>query len=511
MDFRVSAFPIILSFFIIIFTILKLGHKSNAKGPSKLPPGPRKLPIIGNLHQLLGSPPPRALHNLAKKYGPLMHLQLGEVPHVVVSSAKVAKEVMKTHDLTFATRPRLLAADVISYGSVDIAFAPYGEYWRQLRKICTLELLSTKRVQSFRHVREEEVSNLVKWVASSAGSPINLTTRLFSSNYGVTSIAAFGKKCKEQEEFISVVTESIKFAAGFEVGDVFPSSKWLHVISGMRPRLEKLHQRADRIMNNIIREKREARAKRSGDETTHDDLLDILLRYADHCGPEFSLTTDNIKAVILDIFAAGSETSATQVDWAFVEMMRNPRILKKAQAEVREVFDRRGKADETGLPELEYLKFVIKESLRMHPSVPLLLPRECGESCEISSYEIPVKTKVLVNAWAIGRDPEYWDDPETFYPERFKDNPVDYKGTSFEYIPFGAGRRICPGMNFGLANVELPLAMLLYHFDWELPEGMKSEEMDMSEALGVTQRRKHDLYLVPKPYQPAFTSRDLLK
>ncbi|KAI6688754.1 hypothetical protein NL676_025582 [Syzygium grande] len=294
-----------------------------------------------------------------------MHLRLGEVPHVVVSSADMAKEVMKTHDLTFASRPQLLATEVLSYGSTDLLFTPYGEYWRQLRKICTSELLSAKRVHSFRHIREVEVSNLVKWVASNVGSPINLTQRLFWTNNGITSIAAFGKKCKEQEEFISVVTEAVKLSAGFEVGDVFPSSKWLHVISGMRPRLEKLHQQADQIMN-IIREKREGRAKRSGDETTQDNLIVVLLRFADPGGPEFSLTTDNIEAVILGIFAAGSESPATLVDWALAEMMKNPRILK-TQAEVREVFDRRGKADETGLPELEYLKLRRKPDLCLVP------------------------------------------------------------------------------------------------------------------------------------------------
>ncbi|KAI6688744.1 hypothetical protein NL676_025572 [Syzygium grande] len=496
MEFQVFAFPIIVSC-IFILALLKLCHKSDVKGLSKLPPGPRKLPLIGNLHQLLGSPPHRALRDLAKKYGPLMHLQVGEVPHVVISSAEMAKEVMKTHDLTFASRPPLLCTEVMSYGSTDIAFAPYGEYWRQLRKICTLELLSAKRVQSFRHIREEEISNLVKWVTSNAGSPINLTQRLFSTNYGATSIAAFGKKFKEQEEFISIVTESARLAAGFEVGDVFPSSKWLHVISGMKPRLEKLHQQADHIMNNIIREKREERAKRRDDETRHEDLIDVLLRFADPGCPEFSLTTDNIKAVILDIFTAGSETSATQVDWALAEMMKNPRILKKVQAEVREVFDRRGKADETGLPELEYLKLVIKECLRMHPSVPLLLPRECREKVRDKRVRDPSQDQS-------GQTPSTGTTPRPFTPERFKDSPIDYKGTSFEYIPFGAGRRMCPGMNFGLANVDLPLAMLLYHFDWELPEGMKSEELDMSESLGVTQRRKRDLYLIPKPYQPTF-------
>ena len=192
------------------------------------------------------------------------------------------------------------------------------------------------------------------------------------------------------------------------------------------------------------------------------------------------------------------------MDWALVELIKNPRILKEAQREVREVFDEEGKVDETGLTKLKYLKLVIKEVLRMHPPAPLLLPRECGQKCEIQGYEIPMNTKVIVNAWAIGRDAKYWNDPETFYPERFVDSSVDFKGVDFEYIPFGAGRRMCPGINFGLANVELPLAMLLYHFDWELPSGMKNEDLDMTETFGITQRRKEDLYLILKPYQPSF-------
>ncbi|KAI6688749.1 hypothetical protein NL676_025577 [Syzygium grande] len=157
-----------------------------------------------------------------------------------------------------------------------------------------------------------------------------------------------------------------------------------------------------------------------------------------------------------DIFTTGIETSATRVDWTLADMMKNPRVLKKVQA-------------------------------------------------EMNGYEIPVKTEVAVNAWTIGRDTKHWVDPKAFYPGRFKNSPINYKGTSFEYVPFGAGRRICPGMNFGLANVELPLAMLLNHFDWELPEGMKSAELEMRESLGVTQRRKRDMYLFPKPYQPTFT------
>lgn len=202
-----------------------------------------------------------------------------------------------------------------------------------------------------------------------------------------------------------------------------------------------------------------------------------------------------------DIFSAGSETSSTAVKWAMAEMLRNPRILKEAQAEVRRVFDRKGNVDEAGIHQLNYLKLVIKETLRLHPSAPLLLPRETRESCKINGYEIPLKTRVLVNAWAIGRDPRYWSDPETFYPERFLNKSIDFRGADFEYIPFGAGRRICPGITFALPNIELPLAQLLYHFDWKLPNEMKPEDLDMTEAFGVTVAMKKDLMLIPIPYR----------
>ena len=185
------------------------------------------------------------------------------------------------------------------------------------------------------------------------------------------------------------------------------------------------------------------------------------------------------------------------------EMMKNPKLMKKAQMEVRAVFNREGKVDESGIEEMKFLKLVIRETLRLHPPVPMLLPRECRETCEINGFEIPTKATLIVNAWAIGRDPEYWTEPESFIPERFLDSFIDYKGTNFECIPFGAGRRICPGITFGMANLELPLAMLLYHFDWKLPNGKKPEDMNMSEAFGVAIRRKDDLCMIPIPYHPS--------
>ncbi|CAL5341626.1 unnamed protein product [Camellia sinensis] len=171
--------------------------------------------------------------------------------------------------------------------------------------------------------------------------------------------------------------------------------------------------------------------------------------------------------------------------------------MKREQAEVRHVFDGEKNVDETCIHELKYLNSVIKETLRLHPPAPLLLPRESNEQCTINGYKIPVKTKIIVNAWAIGRDPRYWNEAEKFEPERFLNNTLDFKGTCFEYIPFGAGRKICPGIAFAIPNIDLPLAQLLYHFDWKLPGGMKREELDMTEVLGLTVKKKNDLHLIP--------------
>jgi cytochrome P450 len=182
------------------------------------------------------------------------------------------------------------------------------------------------------------------------------------------------------------------------------------------------------------------------------------------------------------------------------ELVKNPRVMRKAQTEVRETFRGQDKLAEGDMAKLSYLHLVIKETLRLHPPVPLLLPRECRQTCRVMGYDVPIGTKVLVNVWAISRDSDFWHDGEEFRPERFGSSNVDFRGTDFEYTPFGAGRRVCPGMMLGLANMELVLASLLYHFDWELPDGAKAEELDMTEAFGITVSRKPRLWLKAKPH-----------
>ncbi|MBA0728333.1 hypothetical protein Golax_001238, partial [Gossypium laxum] len=438
MEFRIPLFQIIISFLLVLFmAAIKSVRKSKARNlTQKLIPGPRKLPLIGNLHQLAG---PGLLHrtlrDLATKHGPIMHLQLGQVSTVVVSSAEMAKEIMKTHDIVFANRPFLVVAMITTYECTDIAFSPYGNYWRHLRKICTEELLSAARVNSFQSIREEEVLNLIETIKSNEGLAVNLSEKVFSMSYGITARAAFGKKCKNQDAFVSVISEESKVNSGFFVSEFFPSLKFLDVVSGLKHRVEKIHGEADRILGNIVNDHKEGIAK-----GIREDLVDVLLRLQEN--GEVPLTDNNIKAIIFDIFSGGSDTSATVVDWAMSEMIKNPRVMTKAQAEVRQVFQGKGNVDETGIHQLKYLKCVIKETLRLHPVFPLLLPRECSQNCEVNGFEIPAKTRVIINAWAIGRDPNHWVEPEKFEPERFINSSVDFVGTNFEFIPFGAGRRI---------------------------------------------------------------------
>lgn len=189
--------------------------------------------------------------------------------------------------------------------------------------------------------------------------------------------------------------------------------------------------------------------------------------------------------------------------WTMAEMIKNPTVLKRSQDEVRQIYGEMGTVDESRLHELKFLHAVIKEVWRLHPPAPFLLPRECSEQCEIQGYEIPVNTRIFINAWAIGRDPQNWTEPEKFIPERFLDSEIDFKGTNLNYIPFGAGRRMCPGISFALPNIELALAQMLYHFDWKLPGGLEQEQLDIAEAFGVVVRPKQDLLLIPIPYHPS--------
>uniref|UniRef100_M1B0M1 Cytochrome P450 n=3 Tax=Solanum tuberosum TaxID=4113 RepID=M1B0M1_SOLTU len=505
MEYQHFPYFIFISLVLFLSSFFLVSQKwKKSKSPNKtLPPGPWRLPFIGNLHQLMSDLPHRSLRNLSKKYGPIMHLRLGNISTIVISSSEMAKEIMKTQDLHFVDRPQIMSTSIIFYDCTDIGFSSYGDYWRNMRKVCVLELLSTKMVKSLASIRQEEISNLISSLRSSTpDSLINLSNKIFWFTNTVTCRAVSGKIIHDRNKFIMLVKDIYSLIGGFDLTDLFPSQKWLHNISGMKYKLSKAHSKVDEILEQIVNDHRDNRAKgtKYNGESGNEDFVDALLRVmeSEEFGPR--ITNQNIKAVILDMFLAGTETASTTLIWAFLELIKNPRVMVKAQLEVRERLNGKKTFNDTDLEELNYLQFVIKETLRLHPPAPLLIPRECREETKIDGYTIPVKTKVLVNAWSIGRDPKYWHNSESFIPERFENSSIDFRGNHFEFIPFGAGRRMCPGMLFGLVNIAHPLSQLLYHFDWKVPHGVNPNDLDTIETEGLTARRKNDLYLIATPF-----------
>ncbi|CAL5052676.1 unnamed protein product [Urochloa decumbens] len=491
-----GAYYCLLALFPLLHFLLKFWRSSfgSSSHRLRLPPGPWQLPVIGSLHHLRGSLAHRTLRDLSLCHGPLMFLKLGEVPVVVASTPDAAKELMKTHDAIFSTRPLSIIAKIIIKDGQGIAFAPYGDHWRQLRKICNMELLSSKRVQSFRAAREEEAIGLVQAISSATTPHVNLTklVALYIADASVHVI--MGRRFKDRDTLLGFVDEAVRLAGGFSPADLFPSSLLVRVLSQGVRKAEDYRQSLSTFMDGVVREHQERRRSHE-EETRQEDLIDVLLRIKQEGNSQIPLTMGIIKSVIFDLIAGGIETATTTLQWAMAELMRNPAIMSKAQAEVRRVFTGQTKVTEERLSELSYLQLIIKETLRLHVPGPLLMPRECQEQCQVLGFDVPKGTMVLVNAWAISRNPDSWDEPDTFNPERFLGDTRDFKGNDFDFTPFGAGRRICPGMAFGLANIELGLANLLFHFDWSLPEGIIPSELDMTETIGITARRKADLLL----------------
>ncbi|XP_037415384.1 cytochrome P450 CYP99A1-like [Triticum dicoccoides] len=509
---ELSAATVFLSVVSLVILVFFLSRKTSASSKKKRPPGPWCLPLIGNLLHLLTSQPQAALRDLARKHGPVMSLRLGQVDAVVISSPAAAQEVLRDKDLTFASRPSMLTSDIILYGNMDIAFAPYGAYWRMLRKLCMVELLSAQKVRQLAPVRDGETRSLVRKVGTvgRGGEPVNLGRLLCSCSISITAKATFGRLCDEelQKQYMPVVEVAVKEGGGFSAGDLFPSLWFVDVATGLTRRLWRTRRQLDAIFDKMIAEceaqraekkKTTATTKTTGDEEEH--LLNVLLRIKDEGKLEVPISMTSIKAILFDMLTGGTETTSSAAEWIMSELMRNPEAMAKAQAEVRRTFDGKSPEDHEGLiDKLRYMKMVIKEGLRLNPVLPLLLPRLCGATCDIGGYEVAKGTKVIVNAWAMARSPEHWPHAEEFRPERFDGGVAgDFKGLQFEYLPFGSGRRMCPGDTFGLAVLELIVARLFYYFDWSLPNGMRPDELDMDMIVGSTARRKNQLHLLASP------------
>ncbi|KAH9794616.1 cytochrome P450 71A22 [Citrus sinensis] len=495
---------------ILLLTLVHLLKLSRSSNKLNLPPSPPRLPIIGNLHQILQNVPHRSLKALSDRYGPIMLVYFGNSPSLVVSSAEVASEMMKTHDIAFSNRPRSIATKILLYDGKDLGFAEYGEYWRQLRKICVLELLSNKRVKSAQHIRVEEVSCLINKIRRSCinvhgRSTINLSEMILAVSNNIASRCIFGRKVEDEEEengsgeskFGELTKKYPILLASTCVGDLYPSLKWIDFLTGSIGHLHKTARDLGDLVDQVIEEHRITLT-----DDDKKDFIHVLLQLQKDGNDGIEVTQDTLKAILMDMFVAGTDTAATTLEWMMAELLKNPSIMKRAQKEVRGVVKGKLVIDMKDLDQMEYLKCVIKESLRLHASAPLLLPRETRECVKLRGYDIPAKTRVFVNAWAIQRDPKLWDRPKEFLPERFENSPIDYKGQDFQFIPFGSGRRSCPGISFAVTAVEYVIANILYWFDWKLPDGPVEENLDMSEATGLTLQRKSPLLVVPTVYSP---------
>lgn len=271
----------------------------------RLPPGPPKLPVIGHLHHIIGSLPHHyPLRDLANTYGPLMHLKFGEVSTIIVSSPDIAKEVLKTHDLACANRPKSVATEIMWYNYTDIVFSPYGDYWRQMRKICILELLSAKNVRSFEYIRKDEASVLIKYIQSTYGVPFNLTEKIFLFMNSMTCRAAFGNVSMDRGAAIKLIKNAINLAGHFDLADLFPSLKVFNFISWNKFKLLKLRRKLDMILDDIIDEHRKnlALTRKGNGELGTEDLVDVLLRLKESGEVDISITNDSIKSVIFVSF-----------------------------------------------------------------------------------------------------------------------------------------------------------------------------------------------------------------
>uniref|UniRef100_J3L191 Cytochrome P450 n=1 Tax=Oryza brachyantha TaxID=4533 RepID=J3L191_ORYBR len=468
-------------------------------GGLRLPPGPWQLPVIGSLHHMVGKPPHRAMHDLARRHGaPGMALQLGGVPTVVISSPEAAQEVLRTNDAVFATRRLSCSMGAATKGR-SMSFAPYGDYWRMLRKVAVTELLCASRVASFRSIREEEVAAWLRALAAGErGVELEMQAELtrLVANSTVRTVVGDGDRCAHRDEFLRQLERANKLATVFNPVDLWPSSRLAARLSGGVRKFVGCVDEIRRIVDGIIQEHLEK--PRGGRE----DFLDVLLRIHKEGELQVPLDMESIHYLVADLFAGGSDTSATLLEWTLAELIRNPKVMAKATAEVRDAFAAAGAVSEgRALGELRYLQLVIKESLRLHPPVPLLLPRECQEPSRVLGYDVPRGTQVLVNVFALSRDERCWPAAEEFLPERFGDGEaaagLDFRGADMEFVPFGAGRRMCPGMALVLANTELTIASLLFHFDWEAPGIADPTKLDMTEEFGVTMRRKNKLLLRP--------------
>nr|WET52756.1 cytochrome P450 92A247 [Callicarpa americana] len=492
----------------LIFLSLYFLTKIFQREKLNLPPGPKPWPVIGNLN-LIGPIPHRSLHQLSQKYGPIMQLQFGSFPVVVGSSVEMAKIFLKTMDANFASRPKTSAGKYLSYNYSNITWSSDGPYFRQARKMCSMELLSARRLESYEYIRVEEMNSLLKELFKSSGKPIFLKDYLSTVGLNMISRMVLGKRYLDKadknaivspDEFKKMLDQLFLLNGVLNIGDFIPYINFLD-LQGYIKRMKILSKKFERFLEHVIDEHDERRKKT--ENYVSKDMVDVLLELAEDPTLEVKMERHGIiKGFIQDLLAGGTESSSMTIEWAISELLKKPKNFEKATEELDRVIGQNKWVSEKDLPNLPYIEAIAKETMRLHSLTPILVPRLAREDCQVAGYDIKKGTRVLVNTWAIQRDPLVWENPNEFDPDRFIGKDIDVKGQDFRLLPFGSGRRMCPGYPLGLKVVQSSLANLLHGFNWRLPDNMKPEELDMEELFGLSNPRKIPLVTVAEPRLP---------
>ncbi|XP_047968900.1 ferruginol synthase-like [Salvia hispanica] len=467
------------------------------RGP-RLPPGPRPLPIIGNFHQL-GKKPYETLSHLAKTHGPLMSIRLGSLYTVIVSSPEMAKELLQRHGQVFSGRTIAQVMHARDLSKLSMAFTPVGKEWRNKRKICQEEVFSERSLEGSEALRQEKLQQLVEHVGRHCerGDVVDIHDVLLVTNLNLMLTTLFStrspdfesKTTKEFKEIIEVIAIAVTLP---NFADYFPILKPFDP-QGIKRKAELYFGKLFAKFEGFLNERLESRKNNPGGPKEQ-DLLETLVDISQ--GTDYNLTTEEILYLLFDLFVGGSETNTTSIEWIMTELLFNPDKLKKLKEEIKSVVGEKGQIREADIAHLPYLQAVVKETLRFHPPGPLLLPRRSEADQEVNGYVIPKGAQILFNVWAMGKDPSIWTDPERFEPERFLEKKVDFKGQHFELIPFGAGRRICPGMPLATRILQMTTAVLVHNFEWRL-EKDKDHADHKGEVLAMALRRETPLRAIP--------------
>lgn len=350
---------------------------------------------------------------------------------------------------------------------------------------------------------------LLKGIYNSSDATVSLKDHLSNVSLNVISRMVLGKKYTDEnleneivtpKEFKEMLDELFLLNGVLDIGDSIPWLRFLD-LQGYIKRMKVVSKKFDRFLEHVLDE-HNARRKGVKDYVAK-DMVDVLLQLADDPNLDVKLERHGVKAFTQDLIAGGTESSAVTVEWAISELLKKPEIFKRATEELDRVIGRNKWVEENEMVNLPYIDSIVKETMRLHPVAPMLVPRMTREDCQVAGYDIPEGTRALVSVWSIGRDPDLWENPEEFCPERFIGKNIDVKGTDFELLPFGAGRRMCPGYSLGLKVIQSSLANLLHGFNLKLPGNMKKEDLNMEEIFGLSTPKKFPLEAVAEPRLPS--------